>query len=297
MNFTVLGKAAHEVEYANDKNGRCCSARMHRSTAAFLLTRVTSQNRGMIMRKTINVCISASLSLVLVLLMSPAVLGVGVVTPLADGATPGPALPALTSATDGGDLVGAIVTVFYDPGLPGTPVGAIESEVMLPAGPGASMATSSAGLWTFSMSGPIFSSPFSLVATGMSTQGIDFIEIDLLPGGNVWDKTTPSPGTPGSAGGLTFEPAGPGAPGSFTGGVDALGSWDVDYFYDVVPGGSAGDVFGKLIIDFVGNSPLGVFDSGDVMDFVADTDLIIPEPATLCLMAIGMAACGLRRRR
>ena len=207
-----------------------------------------------------------------------------------------PAIPGLTAVTDSSDLVGAVVTVHYDPALAGTPAGAVEAEVMVVSGPGV-VATSTAGLWTFSISGPIFASPFGLVDAGMTTQGIDFIEIDLLPAGGVWDKTAPSPGTLGSASGLSFEPAGPGSPGAFTGGLDALGSWDAEFHYAGPPLGTAGDVFGTLVIDFVGNSAVGVFDAGDFMEFVADTDLIIPEPATLSMLLVGLIALGMTRRR
>ncbi len=95
--------------------------------------------------------------------------------------------------------------------------------------------------------------------------------------------------------------AGPGAPTTFTGGTDFLGSWDVVATYiDPIETpstlGGAGDTFAALEIDFVGNSPVGVFDAGDFMDFRADTDKVIPEPASVALLALA-APLLLRRRK
>ena len=110
----------------------------------------------------------------------------------------------------------------------------------------------------------------------------------------VWD-TGFGGNTPNSGAGTTFALAG-----------GQLGSWDVDVTYRdeiALQGNTAqGDIFRELKIDFVGNSSIGVFDIGDQMAFVADTDLLVagavlgaqavPEPTGLVLALSALVALG-----
>jgi hypothetical protein len=163
--------------------------------------------------------------------------------------------------------------------------------------------------WQLATTGDTLGNPWILRQVGnfpTGAPGIDSMELEFLAGtaNAVWD-TGFGGNTPNSNAGTTF---------AFAGGQ--LGSWDVNVTYrdEVALLGNAaqGDIFRELRIDFVGNSSIGVFDIGDQMSFVADTDLLVagavlsaqdgrlPEPTGLVLAVSAFAALGSnlwRRRR
>ena len=153
--------------------------------------------------------------------------------------------------------------------------------------------------WQLATTGDTLVTPWILRQVGSfptGAPGIDSMQLEFLSGSAnaVWD-TGLGGNTPNSNAGTTFALAG-----------SQLGSWDVDVTYrdEIALQGTAaqGDIFRELRIDFVGNSSIGVFDIGDQMAFVADTDLLmagavlseqsVPEPTGIVLAISAVAACG-----
>ena len=162
--------------------------------------------------------------------------------------------------------------------------------------------------WQLATTGDTVINPWVLRQVGAfptGGPGIDSMRLEFTPGSAnaVWD-TGFGGNTPNSNAGATFAFAGA-----------QVGSWDVNVTYrdEVALQGNVaqGDIFRELEIDFVGNSSIGVFDIGDQMAFVADTDLLIagtvldtqspgvPEPTGIVLAISAFAALGwnLHRRQ
>lgn len=146
--------------------------------------------------------------------------------------------------------------------------------------------------WKLSLAGESGGNP--LVLQGLGTNGLDWIEIDLMPDRQIgaFDDNDPTPGTPGSVGG-TDPWLGVLAAGSHS----TLG-WDIDVTYrDAValaPNAPEKDLYRGLRIDFT-----RTFISDDVLSYVADSDAVrgVPEPASCLLLGLGALVAGCRRRR
>ena len=162
-----------------------------------------------------------------------------------------------------------------------------------------STGTASGTGWQLGTTGDTLGNPWILRQVGnfpTGAPGIDSMRLEFSAGAAnaVWD-TGFGGNTPNSGAGTTFALAG-----------GQLGSWDVDVTYRdeiALQGNTAqGDIFRELKIDFVGNSSIGVFDIGDQMAFVADTDLLVagavlgaqavPEPTGLVLALFAFVALG-----
>ena len=192
--------------------------------------------------------------------------------------------PSLTGAT----MAGAIVSVGQ-----GTS-GLTETINWTATGPTSGGAVGSMLGWRLSLSGDSGGNP--LVLESLGSNGIDWMEIDLMPKLQIgaFDDTEPSPGTPGSVGGTN----------PWTG-IDAAASrsslgWDIDVAYKdaVTLTGSfpQKDLYRRMRIDF--SRP---FVGEDILVFLADSDGVrpVPEPATFMLLGMGglIIGCCLNRRR
>ena len=219
-----------------------------------------------------------------------------------ESGTPVPVAEIMDFSPSGASMVGMAVTAYFS--------GTRASETYYWAGSGTTGGVVGND-WSLSESGNTYSNPWTLTSTGASIQKI---VLDGLPGKTVFDVsdrndffTEPTYinsdkiGTAGSALGKTFVVSG----GSYTGDVTATysslvyltlfntntQSWDN---YDPV-----GDLYRYLTIDFGANYFVGSTGTAKILTFQADTDTVVPEPATLLLFATGLAglaAVGRRRR-
>ena len=194
-------------------------------------------------------------------------------------------VPGIDHSLTGATMAGAKISVGQNSGV-------METVIWNATGAASGEAVGPMLGWRLSLSGESGGNP--LVLQGRGTNGIDWMEIDLMPDRQIgaFDDNEPTPGTPGSVGG-TDPWLGLIAADSNS----ALG-WDIDVTYRdaVALNGSPPekDLYRGLRIDFT-----RTFISDDVLSYVADSDAVrnIPEPASFLLLGLSALMVGCRRRR
>jgi hypothetical protein len=190
-------------------------------------------------------------------------------------------VPSLTGATMAGAKVSA-----------GQNGGAMETITWSATGVDSGEAVGAMLGWRLSLAGESGGNP--LVLEGLGTNGLDWIEIDLMPERQIgaFDDDDPTPGTPGSVGGS--DPW----VGLIAAGSHSTLGWDIDVTYRDMVALTANapekDLYRGLRIDFT-----RTFISDDVLSYVADSDAVrgVPEPASCLLLGLSALIAGCRRLR
>ncbi|MCH2118089.1 MAG: hypothetical protein MK161_10375 [Pirellulales bacterium] len=194
-------------------------------------------------------------------------------------------VPGIDSSLTGATMAGAKISVGQNSGL-------METVTWNATGAASGEAVGAMLGWRLSLAGESGGNP--LVFQGLGTNGIDWIEIDLMPDRQIgaFDDHDPNPGTPGSVGGTD--------PwlGLIAAGSNSTLGWDIDVTYRDIVALNANspekDLYRGLRIDFT-----RTFVSDDVLSYVADSDAVrnIPEPASFLILGLTAMIAGCSRIR
>ena len=191
-------------------------------------------------------------------------------------------VPAMAPPMNGALMAGAKVEV-------GNSAGVVDIVTWVADGLNSGHAKGNAmGNWRLSLNGDSGGNPL-LLQGEVGLNGIDYVVIDLMPDRQIaaFDDIEPNPGTPGTVGGTD--------PFAGVMGGSTVNGWDIDVTYrDAVAAGGnppEHDIYRQLRIDFT-----KTFVAGDYLEYVADSDAVIPEPASLALLS-GCSMLVVRRGR
>ena len=189
-------------------------------------------------------------------------------------------IPGLTGfTTTGAMMTGLRVTANFSSGA---------SQSLLWATTGVNSGGVSAANWGLSLNGDSFNTAWIFTLTAGTLGSLLSLQLDGTDALTVFDTTDPSFGTPDSAQGMDFDIVGNAA-------LNAASIATYTRVVAVSPNGPIGDLYQTLRVTFGPNGTTTGF------SFMQDTDndsrFTTPEPGTMLLVGLALAAAGALRRR